>query len=100
MIRPMTVGIGKPGPKSVHAKVEQKLREFALGYPETTEELPWGHRSIKVRKKAFLFIGCDKRCLSLSVKLPRSRKSAERLLTKKVQRPRRASVGEVKSSVS
>src|SRR5438045_2544868 len=51
---------------------ENNLRELALGYPEAYEEFPWGHRAIKVKKKAFLFMGGEKGTLSLSLKLPLS----------------------------
>ena len=49
------------------------LREFALGYPGTREEFPWGERVIKVGKKVFVFLGmADGDELGLSVKLPES----------------------------
>jgi predicted DNA-binding protein (MmcQ/YjbR family) len=50
-----------------HAIAE--LRARALGYPETTEDRPWGHPAFKVRGKAFLFLGEDEAELSLSLKL-------------------------------
>ena len=52
--------------------LETTLREHALGYPETVEDFPWGHRAIKVRGKAFVFLAADGGELSMSVKLPRS----------------------------
>ena len=52
------------------------LRGWALSYPETVEEFPWGHSAIKVRKKAFVFLSCTKEALSLSVKLPQSSEAA------------------------
>jgi predicted DNA-binding protein (MmcQ/YjbR family) len=52
---------------------EASLRKFALGFPETVEEFPWGHRAFKVKKKTFLFLAADESGLSLSVKLPESR---------------------------
>jgi predicted DNA-binding protein (MmcQ/YjbR family) len=58
-------------------QIEQRLRRAALAYPETTEDLPWGHPAFKVRGKAFAFMsGGDKErpdALTLSVKLPQSR---------------------------
>jgi predicted DNA-binding protein (MmcQ/YjbR family) len=51
---------------------ENDLRELALRYPEAYEEFPWGHRAIKVKKKAFLFMGGETGILSLSLKLPLS----------------------------
>jgi predicted DNA-binding protein (MmcQ/YjbR family) len=52
-------------------EAENRLRELALAFPEVYEEFPWGHRAMKVRKKAFAFIALDKD-LSLSLKLPAS----------------------------
>ena len=48
------------------------LRKFALGFPETREDLPWGESAIKVKGKTFLFMRCDEDGLDLSVKLPQS----------------------------
>jgi predicted DNA-binding protein (MmcQ/YjbR family) len=48
------------------------LRQFALGLPETREDLPWGESAIKVKGKTFLFMRCDAAGLGLSVKLPQS----------------------------
>jgi hypothetical protein len=31
---------------------ERTVRDIALGYPESHEDFPWGHRAIKVRRKA------------------------------------------------
>jgi predicted DNA-binding protein (MmcQ/YjbR family) len=59
-------------PSAAHAKAEEKLRQFALAYPEAFEDFPWGERVIKVRKKIFLFVGADADGLRLSVKLPDS----------------------------
>jgi predicted DNA-binding protein (MmcQ/YjbR family) len=56
--------------------IEKKLREFALDYPDTTEDFPWGHSAFKVNKKVFLFLANDKRELSMSMKLPNSGKAA------------------------
>jgi hypothetical protein len=49
-----------------------ELRECALAYPESYEELPWGHSAVKVKGKAFLFLYLGDDFLSLSVKLPLS----------------------------
>jgi predicted DNA-binding protein (MmcQ/YjbR family) len=49
---------------------EAALRDFALTYPEAHEDFPWGHRAIKVRGKAFVFMSKDEPGLGLSVKLP------------------------------
>ena len=59
-------------PSAAHAKAEQQLRQFALGYPEAVEEFPWGERVIKVRKKIFVFVEADADGLRLALKLPDS----------------------------
>jgi predicted DNA-binding protein (MmcQ/YjbR family) len=65
-------------PKKTLDSLELELRDYAMTFPETTEEHPWGHRAIKVKGKSFLFLGGDKNLkeLSLSVKLPNSRDAA------------------------
>ena len=56
---------------------EAALRDFALEFPETHEDFPWGHVAIKVRGKAFLFLGgSESGGVSLSVKLTASHASA------------------------
>ena len=63
--------------KSKGGAIESKVRAFALGFPEAYEEFPWGHSAIKVKKKAFLFMGTDNDGrFSISVKLPHSRDMA------------------------
>lgn len=55
---------------------EARLREVGLGFPEATEDFPWGHRALKVRGKAFVFMGtgaeggADHDDFFLSCKLP------------------------------
>jgi predicted DNA-binding protein (MmcQ/YjbR family) len=49
---------------------EASLRDTALGFPGAYEEFPWGHRALKVNKKAFAFLVADEKGLSLSLKLP------------------------------
>jgi predicted DNA-binding protein (MmcQ/YjbR family) len=56
---------------SAHDAAEAALRAQGLAYPETTEEFPWGHRTLKVRGKAFAFMGREEG-FSFSVKLPSS----------------------------
>lgn len=58
-----------------------KLRDFALALPETHEDMPWGERVVKVNNKVFVFLGHDAETehFGLSVKLPKSNKSALRL---------------------
>lgn len=60
-----------------HAALEEKLRKYALTFPEATEEHPWDHVAIKVRGKTFVFLGGDKAdAFSLTVKLPVSAEMA------------------------
>jgi predicted DNA-binding protein (MmcQ/YjbR family) len=54
------------------ARAEDAIATFAAGFPQTTEDRPWGHRAFKVKGKAFLFLATDGGVLSLSVKLPAS----------------------------
>ena len=62
-------------PKRTLESIELELRDYAITFPETTEDHPWGHRALKVKGKSFLFLGGEKNAteLSLSVKLPSSR---------------------------
>ena len=61
-------------PKSYKSnnKLELALRDFGLAYPEATEDFPWEHRALKVRNKAFVFLGTNDKGLFVSVKLPES----------------------------
>lgn len=52
--------------------LEGALRKFALALPEATEDFPWGHRAIKVRGKAFVFLVQEPDALVISVKLPKT----------------------------
>jgi predicted DNA-binding protein (MmcQ/YjbR family) len=51
-------------------KAGDAVRKLALAYPEAYEEFPWGHTAVKVKGKAFLFMGYQDGTLGLSVKLP------------------------------
>jgi hypothetical protein len=44
-------------PREKLTKSEGALREFALKFPETHEDFPWGHRALKVKGKVFVFMG-------------------------------------------
>jgi predicted DNA-binding protein (MmcQ/YjbR family) len=57
-------------------KAFEHVRQFALSYPETREDHPWGESAIKVRGKTFVFMGLAEGKLGLSLKLPRSREFA------------------------
>jgi len=65
-------------PRKTLESLELELRDHAMGYPEATEDHPWGHIAIKVKGKAFLFLGGEQSAkeLSLTVKLPQSRDMA------------------------
>ena len=59
-------------PSARDAKLAETLHEYALSFPETALEFPWGHSAYKVNKKIFLTLGCDADGLRLSLKLPES----------------------------
>ena len=65
-------------PKKTLESLEAELRDYALTYPESHEDHPWGHIAIKVKGKVFIFLGGETGAteLSLSVKLPQSRDMA------------------------
>ena len=58
--------------------LERELRDYAMNYPEATEDHPWGHIAVKVKGKSFVFLGGAKeeKLLTLSMKLPGSRDMA------------------------
>jgi predicted DNA-binding protein (MmcQ/YjbR family) len=58
-------------------EAETALRNAGLAYPETTEDFPWGHRTLKVKGKAFIFMSNEGGSFSLSVKLPDSHPVAQ-----------------------
>ncbi len=63
--------------RSGEGKAELALRDYGMSFPEVTEDFPWGHRTLKVKKKAFVFMGNDENGgFSLSVKLPESGQAA------------------------
>ncbi len=57
-------------------KTYDQLLAHALAYPEAWEDNPWGERCAKVRKKVFVFSGCDGETFSMSTKLPESKEDA------------------------
>lgn len=54
---------------SVLHDLAHDLRGHALAYPEAWEDFPWGEVAVKVRKKAFLFLGASDDRVSFTVKL-------------------------------
>jgi predicted DNA-binding protein (MmcQ/YjbR family) len=62
--------------KATAESVESELREYAMRYPETHEDFPWGERAIKVKGKVFIFMRVTEDEISFSVKLPQSRDMA------------------------
>src|SRR5687767_5261833 len=56
-------------------RAETELRDFAMTYPGVHEDFPWGHRAMKVKNKAFVFMSIETQ-FSLSMKLPSSRDAA------------------------
>lgn len=63
-------------PREKLTRSEMALRQFALKFPETHEDFPWGHRAFKVKGKIFVFMGNAEGATSLSFKLPKSSKVA------------------------
>lgn len=59
-------------PTPEHAKSAQVLREYALQFPETVEDFPWGESAFKVKGKVFLFMHMDASGIGFSCKLPTS----------------------------
>lgn len=59
------------------SKPEAELRDFALGFPDATEEFPWGERVVKVKGKIFVFFGHpEEGGCGIGVKLPLSGRTA------------------------
>jgi predicted DNA-binding protein (MmcQ/YjbR family) len=54
----------------------EKIRVFALRYPETREDHPWGESAFKVKDKIFVITNVTKDGLHVTVKLPHSREFA------------------------
>src|SRR5262245_10424523 len=62
--------------KTDHAALAAEIRRYALAFPETREDRPWGETAIKVKTKAFVFMRCDEEGLSIGIKLPQSNRAA------------------------
>lgn len=68
----------RPSKKETVKSIERQLRDYAMTFPEATEDHPWGHIAVKVRGKAFVFLGgeIEPHELTMTVKLPSSRDMA------------------------
>jgi predicted DNA-binding protein (MmcQ/YjbR family) len=53
-----------------------ELRAYALTFPESTEEFPWGESAFKVKGKVFVFMYAHAAGLNVSLKLPQSNATA------------------------
>ena len=51
---------------------EEVLRQFALKFPEATEDHPWDHVAIKVKGKTFVFLSGPEDQFNVTCKLPSS----------------------------
>lgn len=60
-----------PKKSAAIGKLESRIVEAAMGYPEVIEDTPWGHRAFKIRGKMFVVLSTN-HGLSVSVKLPHS----------------------------
>ncbi len=54
------------------ARVEAAFSKIAKGYPEATEDFPWGDHVFKVRGKIFVFLSADAEGFGVTAKLPHS----------------------------
>ncbi|HJZ93653.1 MAG TPA: MmcQ/YjbR family DNA-binding protein [Gemmataceae bacterium] len=59
-------------PRKPQARAEMALRDYAMTYPQATEDFPWDHRAIKVKGKMFLILSGPEGILNVTVKLPES----------------------------
>ena len=60
-----------PRTKSL-AEPQEILRQYALKFPEATEDHPWDHIAIKVKGKVFVFLAGFDDTLNVTCKLPSS----------------------------
>ncbi len=66
----MTIKVGKPSAKL--KKDAERIRKYALSFPETQEDHPWGDSAFKVKKKTFVFMSLEETGISISIKLNES----------------------------
>jgi predicted DNA-binding protein (MmcQ/YjbR family) len=75
-MRPMPEPGAAPAP--AFKKAAAALRVHGMAFPEVVEEFPWGHPTLKVKGKAFIFMGGaeDGQGFSVTVKLTDSHGAA------------------------
>lgn len=56
-----------------------QVRAFALAFPETHEDNPWGHPAFKVKNKSFVWLSFREAGINLTVKLTHSRLMVEEM---------------------
>ncbi len=66
----MTIKVGKPSAKL--KRDAERIRKYALSFPETREDHPWGHSAFKVKNKTFVFMSLEETGVGISVKLNES----------------------------
>lgn len=66
----MTIKVGKPSAKL--RKDAERIRKYAMSFPETQEDHPWGESAFKVKKKTFVFMSLKETGISISFKLNES----------------------------
>src|SRR5262249_41530050 len=65
--------------KSGGKTLAEEIRAFALSFPETREDMPWGHPAFKVKNKMFATMSFKEHGMYITVKLTESRLAASAL---------------------
>ncbi len=66
----MVTKVGKPSSKL--KREAERIRQYALSFPETHEDHPWGESAFKVKKKTFVFMSLAETGIRISFKLSES----------------------------
>lgn len=61
--------VWQPADRHEAAALEH-TRRICLAFPESVEEITWGHPNFRVRKKIFVFVWGDENGVTLTVKAP------------------------------
>lgn len=69
----------KPAAAKLGKSLPEQIREYSLSFPETREDLPWGHPAFKVKNKMFVAMSFKEDGIRLTVKLLQSRLAASAL---------------------